>query len=122
LGSLIKCDEWCKFHESFYKGLFVELIEKQGLIWKIFQSRCHPIQHCLQKIEVFKKTEKPIKPRKLEKKQLKKPNREKNRLNQLKFLKNRPVRFGFGFLSLEPEKPNRTEKNWKTNRAKPSQN
>ena len=49
MGSLIKWYEWCKFHESFYKGLFVELTEKQGLVWKIFQSWCHPIQHCLQK-------------------------------------------------------------------------
>jgi len=32
------------------------------------------------------------------------------------------VRFGFGFLSLEPEKPNRTELNQTgKNRAKPSQ-
>ena len=39
---------------------------------------------------VSKNTEKPIKPRKLEKKKTEKPNREKNRL---KFWKNRPVWF-----------------------------
>jgi hypothetical protein len=39
-------------------------------------------------VGVSKKTEKPIKPRKL-----KKSNCEKNRLNQLEFLKNRPVQF-----------------------------
>jgi len=46
---------------------------------------------------------------------------KKNQLNQLKFWKNRSVRFSFGFLSLEPEKPNRIEPNWKKpekNRAK----
>jgi len=59
---------------------------------------------------VFKKTEKPIKPRK----------QKKNRLNRLKFWKNRPVRFGFGFLSLEPKKSNETKPN--PNRKKPSQN
>ena len=71
-------------------------------------------------VGVFKKTKKPIKPRKSEKK-----NNRKNRTvkkNRLKFWKNRPVRFGFDFLSLEPEKPNRTrtrtEKTGK-NRAKP---
>jgi hypothetical protein len=45
---------------------------------------------------------------------------KKNRLNQLKFWKNRPVQFGFGFISLKPKKPNwieKTEPNWK----KPSQ-
>jgi hypothetical protein len=38
---------------------------------------------------------------------------KKNRLNQLKFLKNRPVRFSF--ISLKSKKPNRTqtEKNQK---------
>jgi hypothetical protein len=36
-------------------------------------------------IGVFKKIKKLIKSRKLEEKKLKKPNREKNRLNQLKF-------------------------------------
>jgi hypothetical protein len=63
---------------------------------------------------VSKKTEKPRKP---EKKLLKKPNREKNRLNRLKFWKNRPVRFGFGFINLKPKKPKRTE----PKRKKPSQ-
>ena len=54
---------------------------------------------------------------KIEEKKLKKPNHEKNRL---KFWKNQPVRFDFGFISL---KPNRTElnpnkKKQKKNRAK----
>jgi hypothetical protein len=31
---------------------------------------------------------------------------KKNRLN---FWKNRPIRFGFGFISLKPKKPNRTK-------------
>jgi len=35
--------------------------------------------------------------------------------NRLKFWKNRPDRFGFGFISLKPKKSNRTE----TNQAKP---
>jgi len=52
---------------------------------------------------------------------------KKNRLNYLKFWKNRPVRFGFGFISLKLKKTNRTqteldrkktESNGK-NRAKP---
>ena len=47
---------------------------------------------------VSKKTGKPIKPRK--------PERKKNRLN---FLKSRPVQFGFGFITKKPKKPNRTE-------------
>ena len=34
---------------------------------------------------------------------------KKNRLNRLKFLKNRPVRFSFGFISLKPKKPNQTK-------------
>jgi hypothetical protein len=50
------------------------------------------------------------------KKKLKKPEKnnwknqtvKKNRLNHLKFWKNQPVRFGFGFISLKPKKPNRT--------------
>jgi hypothetical protein len=42
---------------------------------------------------------------KIEEKKLKKPNHEKNRL---KFWKNQPVQFDFGFISL---KPNRTELN-----------
>ena len=29
--------------------------------------------------------------------------------NRLKFLKNRPVRFSFGFISLKPKKPNQTK-------------
>jgi hypothetical protein len=53
---------------------------------------------------VSKKTGKLIKSRKL-----KKPNRKKNQLNQLEFLKNRPVQFGFGFISMTLKKSNRTE-------------
>ena len=34
---------------------------------------------------------------------------KKNRLNRLEFWKNRPVRFGFGFISLKPKKSNRTK-------------
>jgi hypothetical protein len=34
---------------------------------------------------------------------------KKNRLNRLKFWKNQPVRFGFGFISLKLKKPNRTQ-------------
>jgi hypothetical protein len=62
--------------------------------------------------------EKKTKPRKLEKKirKLEKKNQIVKK-NRLKFKKNRPVRFGFGFgfISLKPKKPNRTqtEKNWK---------
>jgi hypothetical protein len=68
---------------------------------------------------VNKKTKKPIKLRKPEK------NNRKNRTvkkNRLKFLKNRPVRFGFSFITLKPKKPNRTEPNLKKNRAKPEKN
>jgi len=54
-------------------------------------------------LRVSKKTEKLKKLRKLEK------NNQKNRLNRLKFLKNWPVRFGFGFISLKPKKPNRIQ-------------
>jgi len=50
---------------------------------------------------------------------LKKPNREKNRLNRLKFKKKRPIRFSFDFISLKPKKPNRIEPNPKKNQAKP---
>ena len=63
-----------------------------------------------------KKTKKPIKSRKPEK------NNRKNRIvkkNRLEFLKNQPVRFGLGFISLKLE--NRTESNQtqtKKNRAK----
>jgi hypothetical protein len=53
---------------------------------------------------------------KIEEKKLKKPNHEKNRL---KFWKNQPVRFDFGFISL---KPNRTEPKPKKTEKKPSQN
>jgi len=54
---------------------------------------------------VSKKIKKPIKPRK-SKKIIKKSNRKKNRLEKLK---NKPVRFAFGFKRLKPNKPNRTE-------------
>jgi len=68
---------------------------------------------------VSKKTGKPIKPRKPEKNNWKNQT-EKNRLNRLNFWKNRPVRFGFGFIR---KKPSRTEpkptKNRKKTRAKP---
>jgi len=70
-------------------------------------------------IGVSKKTGKPIKPKK---KQPKKPNRKKNRLN---FWKNRSVRFRF--YKKKPKKPNRTElnrnrqKTGKKNWVKPSQ-
>jgi hypothetical protein len=59
-----------------------------------------------------KKTEKPRKPE---------TNNRKNwtvKKNRLKFWKNRMVRFGFGFISLKPTKPIRTEPTGK-NRAKP---
>jgi len=52
---------------------------------------------------------------------LKKSNRKKNRLNRLIFKKNRPVRFGFGFINKKPKKPNRTEPKPTKNRKKPSQ-
>jgi len=68
-----------------------------------------------------KKTRKSIKPRKLEKNNWKNRTEKKNRLNRLNFWKNRPVRFGFGFINKKPK--NRTEpkptKNRKKNRAKP---
>jgi hypothetical protein len=50
-------------------------------------------------------------------------NREKNRLNRLKFWKNRPVRFDFSFISLKlKNEPNRTKKkNQKKPEPKPSQ-
>jgi len=67
-------------------------------------------------LRVSKKTEKP---RKSEK------NNRKNwslKINRLKFWKNRPVRFGFGFISLKPKKPNQTEPKLKKIRKKPSQN
>jgi hypothetical protein len=50
----------------------------------------------------------------------KKPNNKKNwtvKKNWLKFWKNQPVRFGFGFISLKPKKPNLAEPKQK----KPSQ-
>jgi len=67
---------------------------------------------------VRKKTKKP---RKSEKNNWKNRTIKKNRL---KFWKNRPVQFDFGFISLKPKKPNRTqtEKNWAKlakNRVKP---
>ena len=69
------------------------------------------------RVGVSKKTRKPIKPRKPKKK------------NRLKFWKNRPVRFGFGFINKKSKKrtePNRnrqkTGKKIEPNRKKPSQN
>jgi len=54
---------------------------------------------------VSKKTDKPKKPEKNNRK-----NRtKKNRINRLKNHKKIPVRFGFGFQSLKPIQPNRTE-------------
>jgi len=61
-----------------------------------------------------KKTKKPIKPKKSEKNNRKKPNYEKK---LIKILKNRPVRFGFGCISLKLKKSNQIQ----TGR-KPSQN
>jgi hypothetical protein len=62
-----------------------------------------------------KKTEKLIKSKK---------NNRKNRIvkkNRLKFKKNRPVWFGFGFISLKPKKPNRTgKKPSQTKKTKPN--
>jgi hypothetical protein len=48
---------------------------------------------------------------------LKKPNREKKPIKIFK----KTYQFGFGFISLKPKKPNRTqtEKNREKNRAKP---
>jgi len=66
---------------------------------------------------VSKKTEKLIKSRKLEKNNWKNRTVKKNRL---KFWKNWPVRFGFGFISLKPKKLNRTET--EKNRAKTEPN
>jgi len=54
-------------------------------------------------VGVSKKTEKP-----------KKSNREKNRLE---FKKNRLVQFGFGFIRLRLEKPNRTQTGKKPSQA-----
>jgi recombinational DNA repair ATPase RecF len=57
---------------------------------------------------------------KIKKKNLKKPNHEKN---WLKFWKNQLVRFGFDFISLKPNrtepKPKKTEKKLSQNQAKP---
>jgi hypothetical protein len=53
---------------------------------------------------VSKKTKKPEKPGKNNRKNL---TVKKNQLNRLKFWKNRPVRFGFSFISLKSK--NRTE-------------
>ena len=54
---------------------------------------------------------------------LNRENRKKNRTekkNRLNFWKNRPVRFGFGFITKKPKKPNRTEIEKKPEK-KPSQ-
>jgi len=52
---------------------------------------------------------------------LKKLNREKNPIKPIRILKNQPVRFGFGFISLKSKKPNRTqtEKKPEKNQVKP---
>jgi len=57
------------------------------------------------KLRVSKKIKKSRKPEK---------NNRKNRTvkkNLLKFWKNQPIRFSFGFRSLKPKKPNRTKPN-----------
>ena len=81
--------------------------------WKEKEKRKN--NNLLASLVVRKKIEKPIKPRKPEKNQ---KNRivKKHRLNRLKFLKNRPIRFGFGFISLKPKKPNRTQTETEPNR------
>ena len=66
-----------------------------------------------------KKTGKPIKRENWKKNNRKNRTEKKNRLNRLNFLKNRPVRFGFGFIT---EKPNRTEPKPTNNRAKTGKN
>jgi hypothetical protein len=43
---------------------------------------------------------------------------KKNQLNRLKFWKNRPVWFGFGFISLKPKK--QTESNPNRKKAEPN--
>jgi hypothetical protein len=53
---------------------------------------------------------KPIKPKKIT---------EKNRLNRLKFWKNRLVWFGFGFISRKPKKPNRKKPEKKPSQTEP---
>jgi len=69
---------------------------------------------------VSKKIKKPEKPKKNNRKNL---TVKKNQLNRLKFWKNRPVRVGFGFISLKlknrtEHKPKKRAKQAK-NRAKP---
>jgi hypothetical protein len=59
--------------------------------------------------EGWKKTEKPIKLKNQKKKQSKKPNREKKPIKPIKILKKPTGSVGFGFISLKPKKPNRTE-------------
>jgi hypothetical protein len=60
---------------------------------------------------VSKKIKKVKKSGKIEKKNQKNRTVKKNQLNRLKFLKNQPVRFGFGFISLKQKKQNRTKPN-----------
>jgi len=86
----------------------------------IVARKNHMGKHCSNpQLEVSKKTEKPRKP---EKNNRKNQTVKKNRLNRLKFWKNRPVRFGFGFISLKPKKPNRTQTGKQTSQTekKPS--
>jgi hypothetical protein len=68
---------------------------------------------------VFKKIKKPIKPRKPKKNNRKNRTVKKKPIKSIKILKKPTgsVRFGFGFLSLEPKKPNQTKPN--PNRKKP---
>jgi hypothetical protein len=66
------------------------------------------------KIRMSKKIKKLIKLKKLKKNNWKNQTVKKNRLNWLKFWKIRPVRFGFGFISLKPKKPNWTKTRKKT--------
>jgi hypothetical protein len=46
----------------------------------------------------------------------------KKPIKAIKILKNWPVWFGFGFISLKLKKPNRTEPKQKKNRVKPEEN
>jgi hypothetical protein len=59
----------------------------------------------MESLEVSKKTEKPIKPRKPKK--ITEKTEQKKPIKPIKILKNRLVRFGFGFISKKPKKPNR---------------
>jgi hypothetical protein len=71
----------------------------QRVCWGLPHTARQPKHH----VGVSKKPDKLIKLNRR-----KKPNR-KNRINQLKNHKKVPVRFGFGFQSLKPIKPNQTK-------------